>query len=590
MLSSSHGNLINYESEITSHENKGHGPSSTSSDQRFVVIPNKVPPPKGITLKTATRDNDGFFFKKKVDQDLHTSSDFSSADEEKSAVHGESMFSPRENSLKSHFVIKKQNLSMTDITKTKDCEVSKDLATRAERKPDIQSSTKLSSFLKNNNMKRSVRYKKITLREPEKPLYVHSNESDSEDDRELSMNSPINTCSSSAVPGPQAGVRFDMKAKKFVDTIDESYENLDATGEENIESESNGDAESTLLSSSSPSSLCSHKVVHHPVTTVHPHSNQWHSQANTYSRVMVMGTRDESECEHGCTPISHKLSNDQHCNVLIGKLSLEETEEEDSKDTDEDGKEETDKSTSFRSQEMYSPLRFVETEALVSPALLPAPANDLFMDFSQNSLDNILVDPPEMFCAETEQSSINPATAFVLGSPRAKRKLSRTSWNSTIGNTNDILSEPVPNNKGDSIPKYQQNVSDDIPDPTTDRNSTESNDTGYTSSTSPRYQNQINSQQHQQELKDQQSKKDFNDGVFPNGRSTPIPEEELRTGALKSRHSLISVSSDMARFYVPFVFHSKKVVKDTANMRVDSNMFCVQVCLVENSEDLIRVR
>ena len=58
--------------------------------------------------------------------------------------------------------------------------------------------------------------------------------------------------------------------------------------------------------------------------------------------------------------------------------------------------------------------------------------------------------------------------------------------------------------------------------------------------------------------------------------------------SIPSLNSLNSVSSDTARFYIPLVFHSPKV--EGAGVNQDPNQFSVQVCLVENSDELIKVQ
>lgn len=592
-LSSSHGHACGEDYAIAGR--MGHNRCSNTIDGRThsaVIVPSKVPPPRGFVLTHATRDKNGFFInskKKTVDQDSHTSSELSSAEaeDEKSAAKKGKLFAPKDDSgsLKRSIVIKK--LSPMLEGKVKDGKAAEGCGAGTKDPTESCSQTEKNYFIKKNDMKRSLRYRKITLRDPEKPLHVDKNESDSDDGESSEIDSFCHA--SSVVPGPCPSTSCEKKSEISVDT---SYENGNET-KEKTESVTKSDDESLILSSSSL--ILSQRFVHHPSSGTYPPQ---HSQANSYSRVTVIGTREDSVTELGSSSTHHLKSDHQpKARVLKKKPSLDEREEVLNNTTPFAG---------FQSQEeTSSPSMFVESEFLMSPVLLPAPSGEIFTDFSQNSLDDILVEPPEMFGAGMEQVNMNPRKGFALDSP-LKRKLSRTR-NISGTNLNDSKStdkipscldfstkKSVPNTNGHSIP--DQKISGAIPDISVDRNSTESNDTGYTSSTSPGYQNQINSQQQQQQQK-HPCGKDFNAGVSRDGRSTPIPEEELKNtgerGALKpcsSSHSLGSNSSDTSRFYVPFVFHSKDVVEDGVNMRMDPSKFCIQVCLAENSEELIRVR
>ena len=105
------------------------------------------------------------------------------------------------------------------------------------------------------------------------------------------------------------------------------------------------------------------------------------------------------------------------------------------------------------------------------------------------------------------------------------------------------------------------------PNSTADRNSTESNDTGYTSSASPGYHNQ-----HKLSIADEYDE----DSDLPEIRD--IFQQASQTE--QSQTSTISnASTDNIRQYVPLVFFCPRVGKD-------SSLFAVQVCLVENSDEL----
>ena len=108
------------------------------------------------------------------------------------------------------------------------------------------------------------------------------------------------------------------------------------------------------------------------------------------------------------------------------------------------------------------------------------------------------------------------------------------------------------------------------PNSTADRNSTESNDTGYTSSASPSYHDQ-----HKLSVTDEFDE----DSELPEIRDTfqqASQTEQSQTSTLSS------ASTDNIRQYVPLVFFCPRVGKD-------ASLFAVQVCLVENSDELVKV-
>lgn len=620
-LPSSHSHALKISNPVLA-DQESDGSVNTNS---VLFIPNKVPPPRGIVLKSAARDKDGFFISaKKINQDSsHTGSELSSTEDEASVPMGLRVFTPRDGNLKRNVVIKKPSPRMKErwrgmkggkVPANPDTEGGTEVATS-------RSNTENNYFIHNNNVKRSFRYKKIVLRPPEKPIYDKINESESEEDGDSSeMDSPSHT--SSLVPLPYAGSNLDNTVDTSTDTIDESYEDGIETDEDKIDSKS--EDESVLSLSSSTAALLSQRRVRfyrNAGSAVYPpKSTNQHSQANSYSRVTVIGTMEESTPKEFAIPERHHVPVHRlrSQTTIQPPKSLAEKEEKD--EIEENGemegvsnRHETD---SFESHEEPSLSMFAEP---VLPMVLPVrQSSDLYIDFSQNSLDDILVPPPEMF--GVEQVGFTPGIDIDLESPRSKRRLSRTrhlggtrfkNLESTNENAAlDLAEKLVPDSNGDSILEQQKSPDSIIPNPSTDRNSTESNDTGYTSSTSPGYQNQINSNQQQQQQQEQvqfqqsqeqkkqyqhlqqQYSNEFSEGVSPDGRSTPIPEEEHGNSILRSyssSHSLVSNASDVSRFYVPFVFHSKRVTEDAASMRVDPTRFRIQVCLVENSEELTRV-
>ena len=171
----------------------------------------------------------------------------------------------------------------------------------------------------------------------------------------------------------------------------------------------------------------------------------------------------------------------------------------------------------------------------VSPDVfeLPArPPSDSFLYnsvTSLNSLDNILVYPPAMFDSDDK------------------------------GERGGTSSELRRNDEQTSNPNS-----------TADRNSTESNDTGYTSSASPGYHDR-----HKLSVADEYDE----DSELPEIRDTfqqASQTEQSQTSTLSS------ASTDNIRQYVPLVFFCPRVGKD-------ASLFAVQVCLVENSDELVKV-
>ena len=164
---------------------------------------------------------------------------------------------------------------------------------------------------------------------------------------------------------------------------------------------------------------------------------------------------------------------------------------------------------------------------------LPArPPSDSFLYnsvTSLNSLDNILVDPPAMFDSGDK------------------------------GESDDTSSE---------LRRSSEQTNN--PNSTADRNSTESNDTGYTSSASPGYHDR-----HKLSVTDEFDE----DSELPEIRDTfqqASQTEQSQTSTLSS------ASTDNIRQYVPLVFFCPRVGKD-------ASLFAVQVCLVENSDELVKV-
>ena len=230
-------------------------------------------------------------------------------------------------------------------------------------------------------------------------------------------------------------------------------------------------------------------------------------RANSYSKVTLGGLKSpEALSENGSKSAS----------ISEPKLSHVETVPE-----DKDGENQA-------TEERVIPSPF-------SPDVfeLPArPPSDSFLYnsvTSLNSLDNILVDPPAMFDSGDK------------------------------GEREDTSSGLRRNDEQTSNPNS-----------TADRNSTESNDTGYTSSASPGYHDR-----HKLSVTDEFDE----DSELPEIRDTfqqASQTEQSQTSTLSS------ASTDNIRQYVPLVFFCPRVGKD-------ASLFAVQVCLVENSDELVKV-
>ncbi len=618
---------------------------SVTSDFRTVIIPTSIPPPKEFMLKKASRNKDGFFIdtsKGSDFQDSQTGSELSSTEDDKMALNEDmGAFTAREGRLKRMPGIKKPSpKSNKKVVIVQDDNIKSE--SRSEGK---------SNFSYNDNMKRSFRYKKIDLRPPEKPLYGGDDvvtDSEEEYDSESEMKG-----TSSCVPGPQSqdtgtpDVSTDSILDDSSDSLTGSKSEDENTPPRSASFASSSAARGNVLNrfkflrQQPPSGISAHKKT--PIANHQPQGR--HSLANTYSRVTVLGTKEDSHDSMDSfhvperAPRARIRSNSQPVIALLRrKPSLME-------DSEAERREEN-RNTSMEAMQMRWDIEDVHSTSLpldtdfILPSDLPArPSSEVFTELSQNSMDDLVIPPPEIFGAGAEEDiiSTHSETTFKLESPRFKPKLSRTQNVSKTklfvngGNINGKEDETGDSSsKMDSQGKLRDCMSADEqhktltgpppPESVVNRNSTDSNDTGYTS-TSPGYLNSA-SLQHQQKNKPHsqdgeaylQDKKhpiglsdhehsalkyrdSFNAGISPDGRSTPIGQEPagIGNGALgsySSCHSLASTSSDVSRTYVPLVFFSKQSLfggGSGVGGHYDPSKFCIQVCLVENSEDLIKV-
>ena len=283
-------------------------------------------------------------------------------------------------------------------------------------------------------------------------------------------------------------------------------------------------------------------------------------------------------------------------------------------------------------------------EADVFDILPDRPPSDGFMYSSRtslNSLDNI-IEPPDMFSevntipgnhyTESESSGMEPqseqepsrgtnfskqgsTTGLKRPVPKARSKVPNQPavrqfhvGHMTI-EPSHVTSTTVIHTNSKSL---QLNKTDDTLDPNlVDRNSTESNDTGYTSGASPSYvaEDKNTTQNGMQEFK--LEFKDENETISDIPPSLITPQSGLSKRDFKgklgsfdkqlsvqlSQTSITSTSSDYVRFYVPVIFYkpgskverAARVVSSSSPTTGGSNMFSLQVCLVEDSEDLMKV-
>ena len=283
--------------------------------------------------------------------------------------------------------------------------------------------------------------------------------------------------------------------------------------------------------------------------------------------------------------------------------------------------------------------------------ILPArPPSDGFMYSSRtslNSLDNI-IEPPDMFSdvgnpvPGDHYTELESAAEVQL--PPSKLESSSASGTITSGKQSSSidLKKPVPKARSkipsqpaavrqfhvghmtiepshvtsttvihtNSKPLQLSKIDDGLDPNLVDRNSTESNDTGYTSGASPSYATENKRTTVSPNM--QEFKLEFQDETevlsdIPPIVNTPQPGFSIRDkGKLGSfdkqlsvqlsQTSITSTSSDYVRFYVPLIFYKPggkveraRVVSSSSPVAGGSNMFSLQVCLVEDSEDLMKV-
>ena len=545
----------------------------------------------------ASRDKDGFFVnhkRKDYRMFLEKHTEESSSSEQSKSDSLEREFVAKEGNLKRHHVVKGQAAKSQHpkaIPKYRDIveagisspeeERGRVLGGGGQRSTDergqrlgdrgpeergqrlVPPSHQQGAAIFHSNLKRSFRYRKIALRkEFESPLFASKENSDSEDECDENL--------SSSVPGPSENMQSLNRhaVNSNLTTIPDEVEisNTDLT--------TPGPHIDTVVQRRHGSAAANHHT-----TSVMSYAG--YSPGNSYSKVTVAGPRrNSSSTVPGKRPLVYVRSNSLD---LKKKLSAEGHSPATTPHSVDD------------SAIVLPPPMFAgENRASGIDSIdLPArpPSDGLLLYGSCNSLDQIVVDPPDMFSSKPQEPSPTDV------SPKSKRKLSRTrkygnnssvSAKEKVGESTDNPRERKGSSSGTelepTIPK--QSGSDFAPNKVVpDRDSTESSDTGYTSSSaSPGYAE--GGQKHHTKLKYPADGADTTERK--GGRNLQTAKPHLTPlNSIPSLNSLNSISSDTSRFYVPLVFHSPRV--EGAGVSQDPTMFSIQVCLVENSDELIKV-
>ena len=533
-----------------------------------------MPPPSGVLIQ-ASRDKDGFFInQKKKDYGRFLSPEITLPEEDEVDVDGTSAqakeFVPKEGHFKRAHVIRGPMAGVKAFHPTQ--QEKNTSPTHASG----QGGNTLGVGGGTNipNLRRSFRYRKIALRkEYEAPLYTNREESESDDDGDTNSIYQAR----SAVPGPQnflgpddytSPVHKKHPAQSNLNEISPADEDDDSTKNP----DANPDKTAVVKRRTNVPAQNTSSIV----------SYAGYSGSNYYSKVTVAGPRRSSSSSLSSKrPLIYKRSNSQSAidmkrrnpSSLISDASpVLSRSFEDSLVIQPPAM-----FADSESGDPFSPGPGLALEALDLPS---RPPSDSYLYGSHNSLDNIL-DPPTEFNAD--EDTRGPTRSF-------KRKLSRTrkvvnpkGKGANEGVTRKEFGKGTTKSMRNSVPKQDRSQTrggGGVPD----RDSTESSDTGYTSSTSPGYNSEHPKGEKEKipfQEEDQATPKQQN-----GAQAFSFGEKKLRS--IPSLNSLASSSSELLKFYVPLVFHSNSV--QGAGVHPDHNLFSIQVCLVENSDELIKVR
>lgn len=291
--------------------------------------------------------------------------------------------------------------------------------------------------------------------------------------------------------------------------------------------------------------------------------------------------------------------------------------------------------------QMLTGISLEEHEADVFDILPARPPSNGFMYSSMtslNSLDDILVAPPPMFSGE---SVTQDGTELETSEIESEIVSTSMSLSKQLQDSTTAMKKPVPkarSRQANNNPAVRQfhvghmtiepshvtsttihvnskplqqlpKVMDDSINPSLiDRNSTESNDTGYTSGASPGFvvedknsASNSSMQEFKLQFSDELDTTAQTDGPATTSTSTAgLPNREKGKSSSDkhlnfqlSQTSVTSTASDFVRFYVPVIFYKPgskagKFIRSSPT-NGGSSWFSLEVCLVEDSDELIKV-
>jgi hypothetical protein len=517
----------------------------------------------------ASRDKDGFFVnnnRKDYKLFLEKNSEVSSPEEKSGSPDKE--FVTKEGKMRRNHAVKgrsqhskatpkHQDLPETSISSPED-ERARVLSERGQRPGDKGQrlgppSHQQGAAIFHSNLKRSFRYRNIALRkEYETPLFPTREVSDSEDEGDENVTSWVPESSGNPAPSNHHSNLVSIPDEVVISAVDLTTPGPHMKKDDMVVQRRHKHGSTAASQTTSMMSLAGY------------------SSGNSYSKVTVTGPkRNSSSAVSGKRPILYVRSNSLS---FKNQASIES-------DSPATTPQASDDNTLILPPPMFDGMDMID---------LPSrPPSDNAMYSSRESLDQIIVDPPDMFSAKQPE----PAVAEVA-SPKSKRKLSRTRKVASLtararSNKRQGAAEktsgtesqrsPTPKQGGNTPSSMLSNV---VPD----RDSTESSDTGYTSSsTSPGYTeggHKLSKLRYPDKPDTVEDKGERQESNYLGGQGSTLK-------SIPSLNSLVSITSDTSRFYIPLVFHSPQVEGSGTNH--DPNMFSVQVCLVENSDELIKV-
>ena len=298
--------------------------------------------------------------------------------------------------------------------------------------------------------------------------------------------------------------------------------------------------------------------------------------------------------------------------------------------------------------QMITGMSLEEVDVFDIPPALPPSNGFMYTSMtSLNSLDNILVEPPPMF-SEGNTTTEDAGTNTKLDSPGVKvqgDKPSVAEKDLQQQETSAVKKKPIPKERkkrdnhqavrhfhvghmsiepsyvtnttvnSSSKPSLQQQhrkLDEVFIPPVVDRSSTESNDTGYTSTspscaTEDKDSSEAVVQEFSLKFEDDYDADHEGVGATPSltahtggsgldrGRPTGFDKQ---SSLQLSQASLTSTLSDNVRLYSPLIFYKPGGAKSGSWLSLNrsspttagSNVFVLQICLAEDSDEIIKVR